>query len=122
MQTFTIILFSAFLALSAFGQSSNSVKGIVTDKFGYPIPFCNVSVKGTKTAATTDSCGKFELTTGQADFTIVFNCMFTNDFMTFERRLNQVEIQTGNTIVFQLNKHRKTTNKQCKKADKRLKK
>ena len=110
------------MTISSYGQNSRVVKGIATDKAGTPLPFCNVSIKGTKIAAATNSCGEFELAIVQGDFTIVFNCMSTHDFISFERRVKQEEIHEGDTVVFQLNKHGKILNKKCNKVNKKLRK
>lgn len=110
-------------ASSTYGQDSERIKGIVVDKFGTPIPYCNVSLKGTKIAAQTNQCGEFELAAGKEGFTIVFNCMSTQDFITFESRINPQDARYDETVVFQLEKHGKTVNKECnKKVDKRLRK
>lgn len=122
MRPFTFIILNLFLTVATYGQSSKIIKGIATDKAGNPIPFCNVSIKGIKTAATTNSCGEFELATGKGDYSIVFSCMSTHGFATFERRVKQEDIHDGDTVIFQLNKHGKTPNKECKKVNKDLQK
>jgi len=123
MRQTTFIIVTFLTSLLTYGQETNPVKGIATDKAGTPIPFCNVSVKGTKIAATTNTCGEFELVTAQNDFTIVFSCMSTHDFITFERRVKGQEINGNDTIVFQLRQHGKTLNKECQKQiDKKLRK
>ena len=105
----------------AYGQGSKTIKGIAVDKSNSPIPYCTVSVKGTKLSATTDKCGEFELPTVQPEFTIVFNCMSTHDFITFERRVDVKEISDGETVLFVLRNHGRYKNKECKmKVDKRL--
>ena len=120
MRPFTFIIVAIFLTLATYGQNSKVVKGIATDKAGTPIPFCNVSIKGTKIAVATSNCGEFELTLGQNDYTIVFSCMSTHDFVTFERIVKKEEITEGDTVVFQLNKHGRMTNNECKKVSKKL--
>jgi len=111
------------LTFAVYGQESKTIKGIAVEKTGTPIPNCTVSIKGTKIAATTDNCGEFELATGQEEFTIVFSCMSTHDFITFERRISLQEIHNDETVVFQLKRHGKFQNKECNKEfDKRLRK
>lgn len=117
-----LIFLTIFSACIACGQEPKVIKGIAVDKSNSPIPYCTVSVKGTKASATTNKCGEFELPTNQPEFTIVFNCMSTHDFETFERRINMKEISDGETVLFVLRNHGKYKNKECKKVDKRLKK
>lgn len=57
-------VFSVFLLfhLHAFSQTDQiKLSGIITVKDGTPIPGVDVSIKGTKNSATTDSCGQFEI-------------------------------------------------------------
>jgi hypothetical protein len=120
----TLLIFLTILsAFIAHGQVTKAVKGIVVDKSNSPIPYCTVSVKGTKVSATTNKCGEFELPTEQPEFTIVFNCMSTHDFITFERRVGVKEIPDGETVLFVLRNHGRYKNKECNmKMDKKLKK
>jgi hypothetical protein len=123
MRLIKFIIVTIFWAFSTHGQEPKKIKGIAVEKTGTPVPYCSVSVKGTKIGATTNNCGEFQLTTGQEEFTIVFSCMSTHDFITFERRINPKEINNDETVVFQLKKHGKIINKECKKTiDKKLKK
>jgi hypothetical protein len=122
MRPIALIIVTILLAFATYGQDSKTIKGIVVDKSGFPIPYCTVSEKGTKNAALTNNCGEFELATAEQEFTIVFNCP-THDFVAFERRVNPQELRSNETIVFRLKGHGKTVNKECKKkVDKRLKK
>jgi hypothetical protein len=112
-----------FSTCLTYGQGTKAIKGIAVDKSNSPIPYCTVSVKGTKVSATTDKCGEFELPTVQPQFTIVFNCVYTHDFVTFERRVDAKEIPDGETVLFVLQNHGRYKNKECKmKVDKRLRK
>jgi hypothetical protein len=123
MRLTLIILLTIFRTWITFGQAPKAIKGIVVDKSNSPIPYCTVFVKGTKLSATTDKCGEFELPTVQPEFTIVFNCMSTHDFESFERMIDVKEIPEGETVLFVLRNHGKYKNKECKmKVDKRLKK
>jgi hypothetical protein len=123
MRFYLTILLSIFSALIAYGQSPKAIKGIVVDKANSLIPYCTVSVKGTKVSTTTNGCGEFELSTEQQEFTIVFSCMSTHDFVTFERRVDVKEISGGGTILFVLGNHGKIKNRECKiKVKKGLKK
>jgi hypothetical protein len=117
------ILLAVFSTCIAYGQSPKAIRGIAVDKSNSPIPYCTVSVKGTKVSTTADKCGIFELPTVQPEFTIVFNCMATHDFISFERRVDSKEIPEGETVLFVLLNHGRYKNKECKtKVDKRLKK
>jgi hypothetical protein len=123
MRLVLIILSTIFSTCITYGQDPKAIKGIAVDKSNSPIPYCTVSVKGTKVSATTDKCGKFELPIVQPEFTIVFNCMATHDFITFERRVDVKEIPDGETILFVLRNHGRYKNKECKmKVDRRFKK
>jgi hypothetical protein len=123
MRPILIILLTIFSTCITYGQALKTIKGIAVDKSNSPIPNCTVFVKGTKLSATTDKCGVFELPTAQPEFTIVFNCMSTHDFITFERRVDVKEIPDGETVLFVLRKHGRYKNTECKmKLDKRLKK
>ena len=117
-----LIYLTIFSVCIANGQGPKAIKGIAVDKSNSPIPYCTVSVKGTKVSATTNKCGEFELPTVQPEFTIVFNCISTHDFITFERRVDMKEISDDETILFVLRNHGKYKNNECKKVDKRLKK
>ena len=118
-----IILSTIFNACITYGQDHKAIKGIAVDKSNSPIPYCTISVKGTKMSATTDKCGEFELPIIQPEFTIVFNCMATHDFITFERRVDEKEIPDGETVLFVLRNHGRYKNKECKKkVDKGLRK
>ena len=123
MRPATFITIIIILTYTAYGQESKTIKGITVEKTGTPIPNCSVSIKGTKIAATTNNCGEFEFVTVEKEFTIVFNCISTHDFTTFEKRINLQEINNGETVVFQLKRHGKFQNKECIKGfDKRLRK
>jgi hypothetical protein len=106
--TFTVI----FWASQSEAQDSKIIKGIATNRTGTPIPYCTVSIKGTKKATTTNNCGEFELSTNQSRCTIVFSCMSTHDFVTFERALKPQEFY-DEVVIFQINNHGKFNNKDC---------
>ena len=60
--------------LISFNSFSQSITGIVLDgDYNEPLPFANVSVKGTKTGATTDIDGKFEIKVAPGTYTVVFS-------------------------------------------------
>jgi hypothetical protein len=123
MRLALIIISTIFSTCITYGQDHKAIKGIAVDKSNSPIPYCTVSVKGTNVSATTGKCGEFELPTVPQGFTIVFNCMSTHDFVTFERRVDLKEITGSETILFVLRNHSKYKNKECKtKVDSRLKK
>ena len=44
------------------GKQFGKVSGLVTDEYGEPLPFVNISVQGSSTGTTTDFDGKFQLT------------------------------------------------------------
>jgi hypothetical protein len=118
----TLIVVLLSLTLINYGQPSRTITGIAVDKSNTPIPFCNVSIKGTKNQAITNSCGEFQLTTTDREFTITFNCLATHDFLTFEKRFNSEEIGESKTIRFKLKRHNKIKTNECTKPiDKKLK-
>ena len=108
------------MSLSMSGQDSSILKGIVIDKSGTPIPFCNVSIKGQKISAVTNECGEFSINSNQSKFTLVFNCSPTHGFVTFESIINKKFILGKDTILFQLNKHGRIENNNCKKNINRI--
>ena len=53
---------------------SQSITGIVLDgDNNEALPFANVSIKGTKTGATTDIDGKFEIKVAPGTYTVIFS-------------------------------------------------
>jgi hypothetical protein len=102
-------------SFATYGQGNKIFNGIAVEKSGTPIPFCTVSVKGTKIADVTNACGQFQLETDQKEVTVSFSCMSTHDFITFERRINLQHLDSGDTIVFRLKQHGRIVNKECKK-------
>jgi hypothetical protein len=123
MRLILIISAAIFCACSTYGQAEKFMKGVVVNRAGQPISFCNVSIKGSKVAATTNTCGEFELASDSAEFTIVFNCMSTHDFVNFEKKIKLDGTYSNGTILFQLNRHGKVNYKGCKQnLDKPIKK
>lgn len=64
----------AFLFLVSISTFSQSISGVVIDgDFNEPLPFANVSIKGTKTGATSDIDGKFQIKVQPGTYTVVFS-------------------------------------------------
>ena len=62
------------LFLISFTSFSQTITGIVMDSdYNEPLPFANVSVKGTKNGATTDIDGKFEIKVSPGTYTVIFS-------------------------------------------------
>jgi hypothetical protein len=123
MRYIIFILGTIFCSCTTYCQTPIVIKGIVIDRSGAPIPYCSVSVKGSRVSATTNECGEFELLAKQQEFTIVFNCMSTYDFVPFEKRFKEKNISKDEIILFQLKGRGKTNNKECqKRINKKLKK
>jgi len=62
------------LFLISFTSFSQTITGIVMDSdYNEPLPFANVSVKGTKNGATTDIDGKFEIKVAPGTYTVIFS-------------------------------------------------
>jgi TonB-dependent receptor len=63
-----------FFSLLSFSQNG-TVKGILSDKDlkGEPLPFANVTIKGTSYSATTDLAGKYAIDIPEGNYTIIFS-------------------------------------------------
>ena len=117
-----ILTLLTFFTIVTYGQQIRTIKGIALDKGGDPILGCNVFIKGTTNGTVTDTCGEFELTTTQNEFTVMFSCL-TSDMRAFETTLKTTEFKEGDKVIFQLRGHWKMKNKDCKRSiDKELKK
>jgi len=88
--TFTLFLM-CFLSIQAFGQEK-TVRGIVYDEQGLPLPGANVIIKGTVRGTQTDFDGKFLLKVN-SDQTLVFS------YQGFETK----EMPVGNRESFVVN-------------------
>lgn len=65
---------SVLLFLISFNLFSQSITGIVIDgDYNEPLPFANVLIKGTKSGATTDIDGKFEIKVAPGTYTVIFS-------------------------------------------------
>ncbi len=65
---------SILFFLISFNMFSQSITGIVLDgDNNEALPFANVSIKGTKTGATTDIDGKFEIKVAPGTYTVIFS-------------------------------------------------
>jgi TonB-linked SusC/RagA family outer membrane protein len=67
-----ILLFNSF---DMFGQDGFSVSGVVTDVSGEPLPYVNVTVKGTNVGTTSDGEGRYTVKVGGSSSTLVFSCV-----------------------------------------------
>ncbi len=110
------LIISSLFSFNSIEHDSTTIKGIVITRDGTTIPYCDVSIKGTTFSVITNQCGEFELSTDKNEFTIVFNCSSTHDFITFEKILRREEMYNGQLFLFELKKHTKLKNKVCKKA------
>ena len=62
LQSFLLITLGLFTSVNfIYSQSSFSVKGVVADKTGFPLPGANVTEKGTANGTITDLDGNFSL-------------------------------------------------------------
>lgn len=87
------------------------------------MPYCTISIKGTKVQVASNKCGEFTLETDKLEFTILFNCFSTHDFRTFEKQINSADFHKGAEVLFKLKNHRRLINKECNsKISKRLRK
>ncbi len=69
----SVMLLLAVFGLTAFTLAQNQkVSGTITDKTGEPLPGVTVTIKGTKTATSTNSSGTFTLSSVPSDATLVF--------------------------------------------------
>lgn len=91
------ILFIAFLSICqfAFAQSRGTIKGLLTDKEmgGEPLPFANVSIKGTTIGVATDMDGNYTLQAPVGSQTIVFS------FVGYQTVEKVVDVKAGKTIT-----------------------
>ena len=91
------ILFITFLALSQIiaAQSKGTLKGLLTDKEtnNEPLPFANVSIKGTTIGSTTDFDGNYIFKVPVGTHTVVFSFL---GYKTIEKPFT---IKAGETIT-----------------------
>ena len=59
--TIPLILILAQVALFSYGQTTGTIKGTVTDKYGEPVPWATVAIPSLKTGTTADSAGRYVL-------------------------------------------------------------
>ena len=116
MRYIIFIVLTMQMSLPVLGQDSFLLKGIAIDKSGTPVSFCKVSIKGKNISAVTNECGEFSIHPNQSEFTLVFNCSSTHDFVTFERIISNKDILGKDTILFQLKEHSGIENNNCNKT------
>lgn len=92
-----IKLIAALLFICAFGfaQSKGTITGTLTDKDlnNEPLPFANVSIKGTNTGVTSDDKGKYTISVDAGTYTIQFS------FLGYETIEEKIEIKAGETLT-----------------------
>lgn len=109
-----LIVLMILLAPGMKAQTAKKINGIAVERRGDRITFCSVTIKGNQNSTMTDSCGFFQLWFPPEEFTIVFNCSSTHDFVTFEERINPIKLQEGDTILFRVRRHGKISKNRCK--------
>jgi len=102
--TATLIFLQFFIALIAQGQQSTSVSGTVTDVNGETLIGVSVKVKGTTTGTTTSENGRYQLSSVDANSTLVFTYL---GFSTLEepvrgRQSINVQLQSQSTELSQV--------------------
>ena len=76
LQSFLLISLSLFSFVSpTYAQGGFTVKGVVVDKTGFPLPGANVMEKGTSNGAITDLDGNFSLTVSKKGVTLTVSFM-----------------------------------------------
>lgn len=63
----TVVVLCSFFSLTALGQETYTVSGVVSDLQGEPLPGVNVVVKGTLRGAITDMEGTYSINAGPSD-------------------------------------------------------
>ncbi|TZF82785.1 SusC/RagA family TonB-linked outer membrane protein [Pedobacter sp. BS3] len=91
-------LFYIFLFLSAFSdigfaQTAITVKGIIKDDYGNPLPGVSVRVKGSAVNSQTDDTGTFTIQASANDKLIISHAGFG---------ISEVQVQSGKSITVQL--------------------
>ena len=89
---FMIFVFFIFVLVTSGFSQQKSVKGVVTDESGSPIPGATISVKGTSTGTITDQAGRF---------TIGIPLKVTALSISFVGMITQ-EIKLGSQTVFSI--------------------
>ena len=76
LQSLLLISLSLFSFVSpTYAQGGFTVKGVVVDKTGFPLPGANVMEKGTSNGAITDLDGNFSLTVSKKGVTLTVSFM-----------------------------------------------
>ena len=92
------LMMAILLVLSvslAFGQSSVSVHGKVTDENGKPVLGASVMVKGTTTGTATDETGSFKLTAPSNGVLVITHASFVSKEVNVSETVN-VSLTSGN--------------------------
>jgi uncharacterized membrane protein len=96
---FTILCFN-LNHVCAQNNSATQISGTVTDSSGQPLPLVSVSVKGTRTATTTNPQGSFTISVN-TNATLVFSYVVYNKQeikLNGEKNINVSLQQTTNTL------------------------
>ncbi len=73
------LLLCLFMSIQSFAQST-TIKGIITDNTGLPIPGANVIEKGTTNSSSSDFDGKYAIKVSSPNAVLVFS------YIGFEKR------------------------------------
>lgn len=65
-----ILLFSLLLHIVSF-SFAGKISGVITDDKGNPLPYANISIKGTSRGTTANSSGKYSITLNPGEYTLV---------------------------------------------------
>ncbi len=90
---FVPLLLTLFSVFGAFGQTG-TITGVVTDReTRETLPGANVAIQGTTTGAITDLDGRYTITVGAGQYTVVAS------YIGFEPVTRQVTVVAGQTVV-----------------------
>jgi outer membrane receptor protein involved in Fe transport len=91
---FKLSILFLFFTLLSFSQNG-TVMGILSDKDlkGEPLPFANITIKGTSYSATSDIAGKYAIEIPQGSYTMVFS------FLGYESITKTFTIQPNEKVI-----------------------
>src|SRR6185369_17345330 len=96
MRKFTMLCAAMFCCALAFAQTK-TITGQVKDSKGDPVPFANITVKGTTTGTAADANGNFKIEVKDGESLIITAASFSEQ---------EVKVGSSNTITINLQSQR----------------
>jgi TonB-dependent SusC/RagA subfamily outer membrane receptor len=93
MRKLAMLLAAWCCCVMSFAQTTRTITGQVKDSKGDPVPFANITIKGSNTGVASDINGNFSISAKEGDVLIITSQSFTEQ---------QVTVGAGNTLAITL--------------------